>query len=89
MAAVARRGCSLGLIGRRPRRAAGPDPDLLKALRQQPVLDDRDELQHFFTVVLGGRVFFEVVQQIGGYVCARRAGGPVRSPHRRGSSRRR
>jgi 3-dehydroshikimate dehydratase len=64
-----------------------PDPSLLTALRQQSVLYDRDEggeLLHFFTVVLGGRVFFEVVQRIGGYAGDGAANSPVRmAAHRR------
>jgi 4-hydroxyphenylpyruvate dioxygenase len=64
-----------------------PDPELLTALRQQSVLYDRDEhgeLLHFFTVVLGGRVFFEVVQRIGGYAGDGAANSPVRmAAHRR------
>jgi 4-hydroxyphenylpyruvate dioxygenase len=64
-----------------------PDPSLLAALRQQSVLYDRDEggeLLHFFTVVLGGRVFFEVVQRIGGYAGDGAANSPVRmAAHRR------
>ncbi|MEU8639901.1 TIM barrel protein [Amycolatopsis sp. NPDC048633] len=64
-----------------------PDPELLTALRQQSVLYDRDEhgeLLHFFTVVLGGRVFFEVVQRIGGYAGDGAANSPIRmAAHRR------
>jgi 4-hydroxyphenylpyruvate dioxygenase len=64
-----------------------PDPELLTALRRQSVLYDRDEhgeLLHFFTVVLGGRVFFEVVQRIGGYAGDGAANSPVRmAAHRR------
>jgi 4-hydroxyphenylpyruvate dioxygenase len=64
-----------------------PDPSLLTALRQQSVLYDRDEggeLLHYFTVVLGGRVFFEVVQRIGGYAGDGAANSPVRmAAHRR------
>ncbi|WP_370962529.1 bifunctional sugar phosphate isomerase/epimerase/4-hydroxyphenylpyruvate dioxygenase family protein [Amycolatopsis sp. cg9] len=64
-----------------------PDAELLAALRRQSVLYDRDEhgeLLHFFTVVLGGRVFFEVVQRIGGYAGDGAANSPVRmAAHRR------
>ncbi|NBH02417.1 sugar phosphate isomerase/epimerase and 4-hydroxyphenylpyruvate domain-containing protein [Amycolatopsis sp. SID8362] len=64
-----------------------PEPSLLAALRQESVLYDRDEhgeLLHFFTVVLGGRVFFEVVQRIGGYAGDGAANSPVRmAAHRR------
>jgi len=64
-----------------------PDPSLLAGLRQQSVLYDRDEggeLLHFFTVVLGGRVFFEVVHRIGGYAGDGAVNSPVRmAAHRR------
>ncbi|MEU7790348.1 TIM barrel protein [Amycolatopsis sp. NPDC049159] len=64
-----------------------PEPALLAALREQSVLYDRDEhgeLLHFFTVVLGGRVFFEVVQRIGAYAGDGAANSPVRmAAHRR------
>ncbi|KDN18961.1 bifunctional sugar phosphate isomerase/epimerase/4-hydroxyphenylpyruvate dioxygenase family protein [Amycolatopsis rifamycinica] len=64
-----------------------PDPELVAALRQHSVLYDRDEtgeLLHFFTVVLGGRVFFEVVQRIGGYAGDGAVNSPVRmAAHRR------
>lgn len=42
----------------------------LEALRQYSILYDRDEhgeYLHFFTEILGSRVFFEVAQRIGGY----------------------
>jgi sugar phosphate isomerase/epimerase/4-hydroxyphenylpyruvate dioxygenase-like putative hemolysin len=42
----------------------------LRALRENSVLydrDDRGEYLHFFTEILGSRVFFEVVQRLGGY----------------------
>ncbi len=64
-----------------------PDPELLTALRRQSVLYDRDEsgeLLHFFTLVLGGRVFFEVVQRIGGYAGDGAANSPVRMAAHRG-----
>jgi 4-hydroxyphenylpyruvate dioxygenase len=64
-----------------------PPPSLLADLRELGVLYDRDEhgeFLHFYTHVLGGRVFFEVVQRIGGY-----AGyGEVNSPIRMGAHRR-
>jgi 4-hydroxyphenylpyruvate dioxygenase len=47
-----------------------PPPELLAALRENSVLYDRDEhgeYLHFCTEMLGSRVFFEVVQRIGGY----------------------
>ncbi|MEV0618354.1 TIM barrel protein [Nonomuraea sp. NPDC050404] len=43
---------------------------LLTALRQHSILYDRDqhgEYLHFYTEMLGARIFFEVVQRIGGY----------------------
>ena len=45
-------------------------PELLAALREHSILYDRDEhgeYLHFYTEMLGSRVFFEVVQRIGGY----------------------
>jgi sugar phosphate isomerase/epimerase/4-hydroxyphenylpyruvate dioxygenase-like putative hemolysin len=44
--------------------------ELLAAMREYSVLYDRDEhgeFLHFCTEILGSRVFFEVVQRIGGY----------------------
>lgn len=64
-----------------------PDPELLTALRRQSVLYDRDErgeLLHFFTLVLGCRVFFEVVQRIGGYAGDGAANSPIRMAAHRG-----
>ncbi|GAA1804369.1 sugar phosphate isomerase/epimerase and 4-hydroxyphenylpyruvate domain-containing protein [Planosporangium flavigriseum] len=61
--------------------------DLLAALREYSVLYDRDEhgeLLHFYTEVLGSRVFFEVVQRVGGYAGYGAANAPVRmAAHRR------
>lgn len=45
-------------------------PELLAALRENSVLYDRDEhgeYLHFYTEIFGSRVFFEIVQRIGGY----------------------
>ncbi len=45
-------------------------PDLVDGLRENSILYDRDEqgeFLHFFTEMLGSRVFFEVVQRIDGY----------------------
>ena len=45
--------------------------ELLDTLREHSILYDRDaqgEYLHFFTEMLGSRVFFEVVQRIDGYV---------------------
>ena len=47
-----------------------PPPPVLAALREHSILYDRDdqgEYLHFYTEMLGSRVFFEVVQRIGGY----------------------
>nr|BFE73652.1 hypothetical protein GCM10020092_069530 [Actinoplanes digitatis] len=47
-----------------------PPPDLLAALRENSILYDSDgdgEYLHFFTEMLGSRLFFEVVQRVGGY----------------------
>src|SRR4051794_21229039 len=47
-----------------------PPARLLTEMRELGVLYDRDaqgEFLHFYTEILGGRVFFEVVQRIGGY----------------------
>jgi 4-hydroxyphenylpyruvate dioxygenase len=64
-----------------------PPPALLTELRELGVLYDRDadgEFLHFYTQVLGGRVFFEVVQRIGGYAGYGEANAPVRmAAHRR------
>jgi sugar phosphate isomerase/epimerase/4-hydroxyphenylpyruvate dioxygenase-like putative hemolysin len=48
----------------------GLPADRLATLRQHSILYDRDEhgeYLHFFTEILGSRVFFEVAQRIGGY----------------------
>jgi 4-hydroxyphenylpyruvate dioxygenase len=45
-------------------------PDRLAAMREHSILYDRDEhgeYLHYFTEMLGSRVFFEVVQRVGGY----------------------
>ncbi|QRP43473.1 bifunctional sugar phosphate isomerase/epimerase/4-hydroxyphenylpyruvate dioxygenase family protein [Amycolatopsis sp. FDAARGOS 1241] len=64
-----------------------PPPELLEALRAHSILYDRDEhgvLLHFFTEVLGGRVFFEVLQRIDGYAAYGAANAPIRmAAHRR------
>ena len=64
-----------------------PPPGLLAAMRELGVLYDRDaegEFLHFYTEVLGSRVFFEVVQRIGGYAGYGEANAPVRmAAHRR------
>lgn len=47
-----------------------PPPEQLATMRELGVLLDRDangEFLHFYTDVLGGRVFFEVVARVGGY----------------------
>ncbi|MEV0072561.1 TIM barrel protein [Amycolatopsis sp. NPDC050768] len=64
-----------------------PPPDLLDALRAHSILYDRDEhgvLLHFFTEILGGRVFFEVLQRLDGYAGYGAVNAPVRmAAHRR------
>jgi 4-hydroxyphenylpyruvate dioxygenase len=64
-----------------------PPPDLLAAMRECGVLLDRDadgEFLHFYTDVLGGRMFFEVVQRLGGYAGYGEVNGPIRmAAHRR------
>ena len=45
-------------------------PDTLERMRENGVLYDRDddgEFWHFYTATVDGRLFFEVVQRIGGY----------------------
>ena len=62
-------------------------PPRLAELRASSVLYDRDEYGeylHFYTHVLGGRVFFEIVQRVGGY----RGYGTVNSPVRMAAHRR-
>lgn len=57
------------------------DPALLAAMREHGILYDRDEHGEFlqlYTEVLGSRVFFEVVQRIGGYLGNGEANAPVR-----------
>jgi 4-hydroxyphenylpyruvate dioxygenase len=59
----------------------GLDPELVDALREHGVLYDRDaggELLHLYTPVVGGRLFFEVVQRIGAYDGYGAANAPVR-----------
>ncbi|MFK4041690.1 TIM barrel protein [Nonomuraea wenchangensis] len=44
--------------------------ELLAAMRRHSILYDRDqhgEYLHFYTEMIGGRIFFEVVQRVGGY----------------------
>jgi 4-hydroxyphenylpyruvate dioxygenase len=64
-----------------------PPPEQLDAMRELGVLLDRDaqgEFLHFYTEVLGARVFFEVVQRVGGYAGYGEADAPVRmAAHRR------
>lgn len=64
-----------------------PDPAFLADLRELSVLYDRDEhgeFLHFATEVLGNRVFFEVVQRIGGYAGFGVVNAPVvMAAHRR------
>ncbi len=64
-----------------------PPPEQLAAMRELGVLLDRDghgEFLHFYTEVLGGRVFFEVVQRVGGYEGYGEVNAPIRmAAHRR------
>ncbi|MER7013610.1 TIM barrel protein [Saccharopolyspora sp. NPDC000359] len=63
------------------------DGELLAQLRQNSVLHDRDEhgeYLHVCTQVLGSRIFFELVQRIGGYAGYGVPNAPVRmAAHRR------
>lgn len=63
------------------------DPDRLAQMRELNVLLDRTadgDYWHFYTAVLGGRVFFEVLQRDGGYRGNGELNAPVRmSGHRR------
>jgi 4-hydroxyphenylpyruvate dioxygenase len=64
-------------------------PERLAAMREHSILYDRDEhgeYLHFFTEMLGSRVFFEVVQRIGGYAGS---GDPATAPVRMAAHRRR
>jgi 4-hydroxyphenylpyruvate dioxygenase len=65
-------------------RFAPPDID---EMRDLGVLYDRDadgEFRHFYTQVIGGRVFFEAVQRTGGYAGYGEVNGPIRmAAHRR------
>jgi 4-hydroxyphenylpyruvate dioxygenase len=57
------------------------EPVLIEAMRELGVLYDRDaggELLHFYTPVVGGRLFFEVVQRRGAYGGYGAANSPVR-----------
>jgi 4-hydroxyphenylpyruvate dioxygenase len=62
-------------------------PPRLDDLRAESILYDRDEdgeYLHFYTHILGGRVFFEIVQRIGGYAGYGAVNSPVRmAAHRR------
>lgn len=57
-----------------------PD-ELLAAMREHSVLYDRDEYGeffHFYTAIIGSRVFFEVVQRVHGYAGCGASNAPVR-----------
>ncbi|MCH6161111.1 sugar phosphate isomerase/epimerase and 4-hydroxyphenylpyruvate domain-containing protein [Streptomyces marispadix] len=63
-----------------------PAPRLLSDMRELNILYDRDEhgeFFHFCTGILGSRVFFEVVQRVGGY----RGDGAVNAPVRMAAHR--
>ncbi|OQO95060.1 4-hydroxyphenylpyruvate dioxygenase [Saccharomonospora piscinae] len=66
------------------------DPALVAELRECQVLYDRDadcEFFHCHTEVLGGRVFFEVVQRTGGYAGYGAVNAPVRMAAHRAARR--
>ncbi|MEU5871419.1 TIM barrel protein [Glycomyces sp. NPDC047369] len=69
-----------------------PPPERLELLRAHALLYDRDgdgEFLHCYTPVLGSRVFFEVVQRLGGYTGYGAPNAPVRmAAHRRDRLRR-
>ena len=57
------------------------EPGLIEAMRDLSVLYDRDargEFLHFYTPIVGGRLFFEVVQRRGAYDGYGAANSPVR-----------
>lgn len=65
-----------------------PPPELLEQWRELGMLYDRDarggEFLHLYTAVVGGRVFFEIVQRTGGYAGYGEVNAPVRmAAHRR------
>ena len=64
-------------------------PDLLADLREHSILYDQDEngaYLHFYTEMLGSRVFFAIVQRVGGY---RGYGDPGSAPVRMAAHRER
>jgi 4-hydroxyphenylpyruvate dioxygenase len=64
-----------------------PPPELLATMREHGILYDRDEAGeyfHVYTELVGSRVFFEVVQRVGGY----RGYGAVSAPVRMAAHRR-
>ncbi|BBH70240.1 hypothetical protein ACTI_69250 [Actinoplanes sp. OR16] len=66
-----------------------PPADLLAVLREHSILydsDDHGEYLHFYTEMLGSRLFFEVVQRIGGYAGY---GSPATAPVRMSAHRHR
>jgi len=59
----------------------GPDPALLADLRELGIFYDRDAdgaFLHCYTEILGGAVFFELVQRVGSYTGYGAANAPVR-----------
>jgi len=64
-----------------------PPAELLEAMRELGVLYDRNadgEFLHLYTEVLGGRVFFELVQRIADYSGYGESNSPIRmAAHRR------
>jgi 4-hydroxyphenylpyruvate dioxygenase len=64
-----------------------PPADLLATMREHGVLYDRDETGeylHLYTEIVGSRLFFEVVERVGGY----RGFGAVNAPVRMAAHRR-
>ena len=64
-----------------------PPAELLESMRELGVLYDRNadgEFLHLYTEVLGGRVFFELVQRIADYSGYGESNSPIRmAAHRR------
>ena len=72
----------------KPKNYNEPDPRLLADLREYSIMYDRDahggEYLHFCRPILGGHLFVEVVQRIGGYTGYGRVNAPVgMAAHRR------
>ena len=66
------------------------EPERIDAMRELGVLYDRDaggELLHFYTPIVGGRLFFEVMQRLGAYDGYGAANSPVRMAAQRAPMR--